>query len=270
MKVVLTSHRVENLPFIKEEFEKANIIILEEPKNDLLYDAIEGKLEIDEYVRRLDTPFPIYTKKLIEMLRNLKGKEILQIEPYLEEVEKLRTFNSGDERVREMERMVNMTYIDYAESFLKSDFDEIVEKVLRFAQADAERTVMRDRMRADAIEPVDSQVIEAGLMHRKLAEFLDAEVVSIPEMIAEKIRTEYLESPGNMLTQAFINGEECDFNLLAARSLVFVTLLEKKEIVPDFEGDFPHFIHEQKLARFVNRLDYEKCRKVFTKFWTHK
>lgn len=270
MKVVLTSHRVENLSFIKREFEKANIIILEEPKNDLFHDVMEGKLEIEEYVRRLDTPFPIYTKKLVEMLRNLKGKEILQVEPYLEEVEKLRTFNSGDERVREMERKVNMAYIDYTESFLKSDFDEVVEKVIRFAQADAERFIMRDRMRADAIEPADNQVIEAGLMHRKLAEFLDAEVVNIPEMIAEKIGAKYLESPGNVLTQAFINGEECDFNLLAARNLVFVTLLEKKEMTPDFEGDFPHFIHEQKLVRFVNKLDYEKCRKVFTKFWSHK
>ncbi len=270
MKVILTSHRVENLPFIKREFENASVIVLEEPRNDLFYDVLEGKLGIDEYVRKLDTQFPVYTKKLMEMLRDLEGREILQVEPYLEEVEKLRTFNSGDEKVREMERKVNMAYIDYAESFLKSDFDELVEKVVRFAEADAERFVMRDRMRADAIEPAENQVIEAGLMHRKLAEFLEAEIVSIPEIIAERIGAKYLESPGNVLTQAFINGEEYDFNLLAARNLVFVTLVEKKEMIPDFEGDFPHFIHEQKLVRFVNKLDYEKCKKVFTRFWSHK
>jgi len=114
-------------------------------------------------------------------------------------------------------------------------------------------------------------VIEAGTMHRKIAEFLGADVLSIPEIIAERLGTKYLESPGNELTKAFINEEQDlqDLNLLAARHLVFLTLFEKKEMLPDFEGDFPHFIHEQKLVRFVNNLDYEKCRKVFVKFWSH-
>lgn len=268
MKVILTSRRVENLPFIREEFEKASVILLEEPRNDLFYDVLEGKLDAEEYVRKLDTPLPVFTKKFVEILRGLKNKRILQVEPYLEEVEKLRNFNSGNERVREIERRVNKAYIDYTESFLKSDFDEVVENVIEYVKLDAERILMRDRMRADAVEPEEGLVIEAGMMHRKLAEFLNADVVSIPEIIAEKLGTKYLESPDNELINAFID-EEQDLkylNLLAARNLVFVTLLEKKEMVPDFEEDFPHFIHEQKLVRFVNNLDYEKCRKVFEKF----
>lgn len=59
-----------------------------------------------------------------------------------------------------------------------------------------------------------------------------------------------------------------DLNPLAARNLIFVTLLEKKEMLLDSDGDFPHFIHEQKLVRFVSNLDYEKCRKVFVRFWS--
>ena len=89
MKVVFTSHRIENLPFLRKEFENADIIILEEPKNDLLQKVLQDEISVDSYLRFIDTPFPLYTKKLIEMLKEMKNKRILQIEPYLEEVEKL-------------------------------------------------------------------------------------------------------------------------------------------------------------------------------------
>ncbi len=269
MKIVFSSHRVENLPFIEREFQKADVIVLEEPKNDLFYDVLENKISVEEYVKNVNTQFPLYTSELVKMLRKFSDREIYQIEPYLEEVEKLRYTNTGDERVREMERKVNLAYIDYTESFIKSDFDEIVQKVIDFAKADAERFIMRDRMRAEAID-FDNAVVEAGLMHTKLAEFLDADTVLVPELIARELNTEYLDPPGNVLTKAFIYGEDADFSLLAARSLVFVTLVEKKEMLPDSVDRYPHFVHEQKLVRFVNRLDYERCRKIFTSLWKHR
>ncbi len=266
MKVVFTSHRIENLPFLRKEFENADIIILEEPKNDLLQKVLQDEISVDSYLRFIDTPFPLYTKKLIEMLKEMKNKRILQIEPYLEEVEKLREKNEGDERVRETEKKVNLAYLDYVEAFMRKNFDEIVEKVIDFAKADAERFVIRDKMRADAID-LDA-VIEAGVMHTKLAEFLNAETVSIPELIAEKLGVRYLEPPGNTLTKSFIYGFDCDRELLAARSLIYVTLTKKEELSPN-DVEFPHFIYEQKLIRFVNKLDYEKCEKLFFKLW-HK
>ncbi len=270
MKVVLSSHRVENLPFIEKEFEKAEIIVLEEPPNDLFRDVLEGKISAKDYVESINTQFPRYTLELLSILRKFSDREIYQIEPYLEEVEKLKHTNVGNEKVREMERRVNMAYIDYAESFIKSNFDEIVQKVVEFAKADAERFVMRDEMRAKAIDFDGEVVVEAGLMHTKLVEFLDAEVVTVPELIAEELGTEYLDPPGNVLTKTFIYGEDADTHLLAARSLVFVTLVEKGEMVPDSVDIYPHFIHEQKLVRFVNKLDYEKCKRVFTNLWKHK
>ncbi len=270
MKVVFSSHRVENLPFIEYEFQKADVIVLEEPRNDLFYDVLENKMSVEEYVKNVSTQFPLYTSELLKLLRKLSDREIYQIEPYLEEVEKLRYTNTGDEKVREMERKVNLAYIDYTESFIKSDFDEIVQKVIDFAKADAERFIMRDRMRAEAIDFEGDVVVEAGLMHTKLAELLDADTVIVPQLIARELGTEYLDPPGNVLTRAFIYGEDADFSLLAARSLVFVTLVEKKEMMPDSVDRYPHFIHEQKLVRFVNRLDYEKCRKIFINLWKHR
>ncbi len=266
MRVIFTSHRVENIPFLRAEFEKSEVIVLEEPRNDVFYDVLSGKISVEEYVRIIDTQFPVYTARLVEMLRSMRDKTILQVEPYLQEVERLRNFGKGDERVREMERKVNLAYVDYAESFLKGDFDEIVSKVIEFAKADAERFVMRDEMRAGAIE-VEDAVIEAGVMHTKLAEILDAETISIPELIAERLGVKYLETPGNVLTSSYIHGFDCEEELLAARSLVYISLVEKKEMEPDEAQQFPHFVHEQKIIRFVNRLDYEKCKKIFSRLW---
>ncbi len=270
MKVVYTTPRVENLQFLKSEISSHGVVVLEEPKNDLFYDALEGKITVDFYVRKIDTPYPLYTEKLMEMLKELRGKEILQVEPYLEEVEKLKNLGVGDERVREMEKRVNSLYIDYTESFLKADFEEVVEKILRFSKAEAERIVLRDEMRAKALENMDDAAIEAGMNHFKLAEILDAKSVRIPEIIAERIGTTYLESPGEKILKAFIFEEDEDLKLLAARNLIFITLLEKREMEPDFDGDFPHFMYEQKLVRFVDKLDYEKCKKLFHKFWSPK
>lgn len=274
MKVVFSSHRVENLPFLEREIERAKVVVLEEPENDLFSQVLAGDVTPKRYVELVDTQFPVYTEKLIEMLRKVlqkhSEKKVLQIEPYLREVENLRYLNRGDEKVREMERKVNLAYIDYAESFLKRDFDEIVERVITFAEADAERFLMRDKMRAEALVKAGLEspsIIEAGVMHTKLAELLDAEYVSIPELIASQIGVEYMDTPGNVLTKSFLYEFDCDKELLAAQSLVYVSIVEKKEMIPDSADPFPHFVHEQKVIRFVKRLNYSKCRQIFDRIW---
>ncbi len=270
IKVIYTSHRVENLPFFEKEIENVSTVILEEPRNEILSDAIEGKISLDTYVSLIDTPFPVYTSKLIEMLRKHRDKNILQIEPYLEEVEKLQRFKDGNEKVREMERKVNLAWLDYTEAFMKKEFDKIIESVINFAKADAERFIMRDVMRAEVIKKYDSAVVEAGLMHTKLAEILEAETLCIPLEIARILNVEYLENPGNVLTKSYIYGFDCKEELLAARSLIYVSLVEKKELLPTPENPYPHFINEQKIIRFVNKLDYDKCKKIFEKLWYQK
>lgn len=274
MKVVFSSHRVENIPFLEKEIESARVVVLEEPENDFFTEVLAGNIAPKSYVELVDTQFPVYTEKLMEMLKKVLQKhsemKILQIEPYLKEVENLRYLNRGDERVREMERKVNLAYVDYAESFLRGDFDEIVDKVITFAEADAERFLMRDKMRAEALIEAQLEspsVIEAGVMHTKLAELLNAEYVSIPELIASQIGVEYLDTPGNMLTKSFLYEFDCDRELLAAQSLVYVSIVEKKEMIPDSADPFPHFTHEQKVIRFVKRLGYNKCRQIFHRIW---
>lgn len=81
MRVVYTSPRIENLQFLKSEFSNYSVIVLEEPKNNLFHDVLEGKITVDLYVRKISTQFPLYTRKLIEMLKELKSREIMQVEP---------------------------------------------------------------------------------------------------------------------------------------------------------------------------------------------
>ncbi len=266
MRIVFTSHRVENIPLMVEEFKRCQSIVLEEPRNDLLDDVLDGKMDVERYVEIIDTQFPLYTAELLKALRGLR-KPVFQIEPYLEEVEKLRNFGEGDERVRKAEKDANLAYLDYVEAFMRRDFEEIVDSVLEFAKADAARFVLRDRMRAKALEGFDDAAVEAGVMHTVLADELDADIVSIPERIGEILGVRYLEPPGSELTKAYIYGRSCDERLLAARSLVYISIVEKRELRPDDVQRFPHFVHEQKLIRFVNRLDYEKCRRIFFRLW---
>lgn len=270
MRVVITEPRVENIPFLYSEFSKFGIVILEEPRNDLFYDVLNGKLEADVYAAKLNFQFPIFTKKLMEMLRELKGRQILQIEPYLEEVERIRNFKEGDEKVREMERKINSLHHEYSRALLKGKFDDIVEKFLNLSMAEAERIILRDEMRAEAVMEYDDAVVQATPNHFKLLEILDAEAVRVSKLIAEKLGVEFVLNPGEKLMRAIILGEENDLHLLAARSLIFSSLLERREMLPEFDGDYPHFLHEQKLSRFVERLDYEKCRNLFHKLWSYK
>ncbi len=275
MRILFTSHRVENLQFFVEFSRDVETVILEEPENEYFPMVLSGEMDVGDYLELIDTQFPVYTERLLKVLSEMRDKRIVQMEPYLQEVEKLRYFNRGDESVREMERKVNLAYIDYAESFLKGDFDELVDKVVVFAEADAERFVMRDKMRAKAIselEGVDNSIVEAGVMHTKLLEYLNDLVGSVdshfvPELVASKLNMEYVETPGNTLTKSFIDDFDCDRELLAAQSLIYVSIVEKKEMLPDEVEPFPHFIHEQKIIRFVRRLSYDKCRKLFQKIW---
>jgi hypothetical protein len=51
-------------------------------------------------------------------------------------------------------------------------------------------------------------------------------------------------------------------DLLAARSLVFVQLLEKDEMARDTEP-FPHTKNEVEAIRMTRALTFEDCRRVF-------
>jgi hypothetical protein len=71
--------------------------------------------------------------------------------------------------------------------------------------------------------------------------------------------------PGDILTlhYAFHEGLREELaNLLAARSLIYIKLIEKEEIIPG-KDETPHAESEVKVNRLVDRLNFNQCRELF-------
>jgi len=89
--LAFSPHRIEVLPLAKELMEKHDIIILEEPKNLLFYEYLEGKVSIEEVLNASDYWFPKFMRESLKCMKELylKGKTILQVEPYFELINRL-------------------------------------------------------------------------------------------------------------------------------------------------------------------------------------
>ena len=290
--VLFTSHRVEMLKHFEEYAEKFDKIVIEEPRDNLFEKMLKGEIAIEDYVDQLNTAFPLYSQYQCELLRKLysAGKEIYQIEPYLEILEMIHKAiekNKLDElpdnedvrKVREIERKVNKAWIEYQEAFIRKDFDGLVNAMIEFTKADAERFKIRDEMRAREIAKIDGKVlVEAGHIHILLPQYLEnygfkVSTVSLPEMVAKKLGIEFYQNPGNLLTVKFMLGEKVDENeakIMAARGLIYISLTPKEELLPSDDEPYPHLIRECKLAKIVNKLSYEECKRLFYKIWTRR
>ncbi len=287
MLIVFVSHRIELLPLFEEFAGKYSTIVLEEPRSELR-ELLEGKMSIDEYVKWLDTPFPLFTRYEAELILRLcsAGKKILQIEPYLEVIEGMHYAiergefesyikNERVKAVREMEKRATGAHLRYQEVFMQHNFDRLVEATIAFAKADAERFRMRDYMRARALSNLNDALVEAGQMHVVLPEYLrrmgvEAETINLSEIAARRCGVEPAQNPGTMLTMNYILGEKIDADrekLLAAQALVYISLIKKEEMLPTSENPFPHLIDEIKVAKFAGSLSYEDCKKVFERIW---
>jgi len=51
-------------------------------------------------------------------------------------------------------------------------------------------------------------------------------------------------------------------DLLAARSLIYIKLIEKEELLPG-ESRTPHIEDEIEVNRLVDRLNFNQCRELF-------
>ncbi len=81
-----SSHRAEALPFARSEMRRHQIIVLEEPPNPHLSAMLDSKLSIHDYLLEIAPGFLEFERLMCEILRELyrKGRDIVQIEPYLE------------------------------------------------------------------------------------------------------------------------------------------------------------------------------------------
>jgi len=292
MTIAFSSHHAEVLPFARREMERHQVIVLAEPTSPNFSAPLEGRLPIDEYMLELDSGFPQFEKRMCAMLRELhrRGRQILQVEPYLDKLLRIHErFAEGDrpeEVVKEpdlaavyaAEKRATGALLDYYVASLKASFDQVVEAVKAFAAADADRLKLREHLRAQAIKAMvldDVDIyIEAGYIHFPLYLYLKRALG--PDY---RLRIAYLLAPivhrlggirrnlgpGDVLSlhYALHGGAPKDVaSLLAARSLIYIKLVQKDELLPGV-SEAPHSEDMVKVNAMVDDLSFDDCQVVF-------
>jgi hypothetical protein len=292
MTIAFSSHHAEVLPFARREMERHQVIVLEEPTSPNFSDMLEGRLPIDEYMLELDSGFPQFEKRMCAMLRELhhRGRQILQVEPYLDKLLRIHEHCAKGDRPEDVvkepelaavyaaERRATGVLLDYYVASLKASFDQVVEAVKAFAAADADRLKLREHLRAQAIKSIvldDVDIyIEAGYIHFPLYLYLKRALGP-----NQKIRIAYLLAPivrrlggmrrnlgpGDLLTlhYALHGGAPKDVaSLLAARSLIYIKLLQKDELLPGV-SEAPHSKDMVRVNGIVDGLSFDDCHVLF-------
>ncbi|HFC97390.1 MAG TPA: hypothetical protein ENJ40_02875 [Thermosulfurimonas dismutans] len=293
LTVGLSPHRVEFLPLAFALMKQHGYILLEEPPHPLFPDYLEGRISLERILEESESGFPEYTRTLYPYLRELhrRGYRILQIEPYLERVlrmqERLAEGASPEEVARDPE--LGPVYYHEHETFgrlldfyssMRDSFESLVEKICAFARADAGRLAFRDHLRAEALLkflsslPPDSTVyVEAGYIHLILVRELARRK---PRGVHLRVRNLLLQAlphrssrrlfpaPGDGLTSYYLFKQRrpIEEKLLAARSLIYIRLIEKNEIRPTPANPFPHLRDEIFWRAFVEGLDYADCKRL--------
>ncbi len=294
LTVGLAPHRLEFLPETVRLMEEHEVIVLEEPPEPGFSEMLRGRIPVASYVEGIEAGFPEYTKAACEAFRRLyaRGKRFCQVEPYLENWLLIRTLLDEGlpaaqirqipslAPVYEMEHETFGKLLDYYAS-MQSPFSVMVEKVKIFAQADAKRIALRDQMRAAEILkllrrlPQEASVyVEAGYIHIKLLNFLARGLRGTKKLKVKNLLlaatharglARFLPSPGDGLTSYYLFGgrhREISEDLLAARSLIYIKLIEKEELHPDSQNPFPHLENELFWRVYVSALSYADCERL--------
>lgn len=287
-----SSHHAEVIPYARQQMKRHRIIVLEEAPVPEFAAMLDGRLSIDEYMMALDSGFPEFERLMCGLLRELhsEGRQVIQIEPYLETLLQIHEILASGKtpaeivedprlvEVYEAEKRATGALLTYYRDSLEAPFDDVIDAVKTFARADANRLVLRERLRAEAIKPLVSDkrdiYIEAGYIHYPLFRYLRKLLAP-----AQRIRVVYLLAPvvrrlggrrrnmgpGDILTLHYaLHGRSPEDieDLLAARSLIYIKLLQKDELLPG-ASDAPHSEDEVSVNRMVDRLSIEDCRVLF-------
>lgn len=292
VRILLASHRPENLPLLESEMSRQEAVFLEEAAATDFFDMLEERVGIETYLAARDEEYPAFSRGFCSLLRRLHrdGVALFQVDPFVDELLAIHEFFAGGKtpadlpaetdrrRVYEAERRATGALLDFYKASLSGTFKETVSAVKRFARADAERFRLRDEMRAQAlalgVTGYRSSGVEAGDIHLWLGSRLRRHLKGIARVQpVHLLREQHLAmgarrrnlGPGDILTIVYLfhpraSGPRLD--LLAAKSLVYVKLLEKEERMPGVEP-FPHLVDELETSQIVDRLTYEDCQRLY-------
>ena len=277
--------------------EKHDVIILEESPHPKFTAMLNKNISIKEYLSEVDSGFPEFSRRMCKLLRelHLKGKTILQIEPYMEQLLHIHImFFEGKEpsavlkipglrKVYKAEKRATGALLHYYQSSMREPFLKVIGAVKNFACADAERFRLRDTMRAEAIAKFlsgtgDKMVyVEAGAIHIYLEKVLrktagrkwGIKSELLLEPVVKKLTGEkQVIAPGDILTEHYIlrrNENEKFETLQAARALIYIQLLKKEEMAPTRTEKTPHIKDEIRAITLSNKLTLEQCEELYGK-----
>ncbi len=286
------SHRLEVLPVIQEEMARHQAIALEEPPEEDFADFLRGDLAAADYLADKDVEFPEFSLRQLDLVKGLyeQKKAIFQVEPYQEKLIKIHELLAAGHPRAEVEPRPEFREIYGAESAAgrtlltfyaaahTAPFTRVVAAVKEFARTDAARFRLRDGMRAEALAPLAAQFprlyVEAGYIHlfliKALARRLNGKVRLKPKFVLAARALPALGrprplGPGDLLTLHYIFGGQIapeKENLLAARSLIHIQLLNKSELAPGADPT-PHLTDEIRAVRLSGRLSLEDCAALY-------
>jgi len=129
------------------------VIVLEDSPNSNFTHMLNRDMSIENCLMEIDSGFPEFERLMCRSLRKLheQGKEILQIEPYLERLLEIHEhFAAGKtpadilklpelNPVYQAEKKATGALITYYRRSIQTDFSAVIASVNAFAKADAER-----------------------------------------------------------------------------------------------------------------------------------
>ncbi|ROQ92043.1 hypothetical protein [Desulfosoma caldarium] len=290
--VAFSTHRLEVLKKAETIMRTHDTVALEEPPHPNFYAMLEGHMSIQEYLEKSDYEFPRFARASCLLYRRLhaQGKHLLQVDPYLEHLNRLHDFfaDGGDAHaldpkdaayeVYHAERRATATLLDFYAKSVSAPFSDVVASVVAFARADAARIGLRDRMRAEALTVVaegsESLYVECGYIHwslfRHLQRLLGRRTRLRPLFLLDqearrRIGKKQVLGPGDRLTLRLVFRENLRtplLSLLAAQSLIFIKLVHKEEMSPS-QGSFPHLDDEAQADRWTRCLSWKDCERLW-------
>lgn len=289
----LSAHRLEAIPFYEKAFTASDVIVLEDTPHPLFAMMVVGQIEIEKYVQSLETDFPKFMTAQCRLIQGAykQGKKIVQIDPYIEKLIQMYQCLEEIKQIPEFTEVYNAEHevtgklINYYQLAM-GKFDEAVAAVLAFAQADAKRIALRDKMRAEKIvhylQNKEGKIfVEAGYIHLKLTSFLRkiapsdwqiraAFLLAKPAReLAKSILHKSLPYPlvpGDILTFWYMGKKKINpakANLLAARTLIYNKLLATEELEPTSSEPYPHLHQEFQIKAMLGRLSYNDCQRLY-------
>lgn len=290
LTLAFSSHRPETLPLAEARMARHDQIVVEEPPTLAFDRMLTGTLPLNDYLLSVDFEYPDFVRSSARLLQKLTAQNITvwACEPFTARLIDIHEHlaaggRPGDFRsdprlwpVYAAEREATGRLLAFYNAAADDDYDHLLAAVCAFAAADANRFVLRDRLRARAIaerlQGFEGRVyVEAGYLHlrllRELRRRLPAVAAIRPHFLLRKVyraagHRGHSYGPGDRLTLAFIFGcppsvarQRC----LAARSLIYNRLIVKEET---FSGDdpFPDAAEEIRVIDLVDRLSLKECR----------